>query len=1463
MDLDTHTKISWNVIDKMLSNSNVLVEHHISSYNNFFSSSIKQIFNDNNPVNIYKKYNNELTDYDLKCELFFGGKDGSKLYIGKPILYENEYTHLLYPNEARLKNKTYGFNIYYDIDIEFIIRKTDNTIQNISITLEQINLGKFPIMLHSNFCLLNNLPYNSKYFMGECINDKGGYFIIDGKEKVIVCQEQFANNSLYIKDDYNDEYSHSAEIRSVSEDSSKPIRTTAVRIVRPNTKYTNENIVVNIPNVRKPIPLFIVFRALGVITDKEIISYCLLDIDKYHDYVDLFTPSIHDSHLIFTQDLALKFISTFTKHKTIPNTMDILTNYFIPHMGELHFKQKALFLGNMVFKLLRVFKQVDPPTDRDSFLYKRVETPGSLLHDLFREHYRTMLSNIFKKFDNEYYYKEKSAIYDDENFINLIKNNYTDFFKEQGFYVQDGFNKAFKGQWGSQPNTTKEGIVQDLNRLSFNSAISHCRKINLPLDPTAKVVAPRLLHSSQWGFIDPVDTPDGGHIGLHKHLAISCKISNSTPLKDIVDWIKTNHTELILLTDTILHECCHQTKIFVNGSWIGITHNPLLLVNIFNIHKRNGLIPLLATITFNIHDNIIECYCDSGRLIRPVFYIENNMPSYNKTNILSNINKLLWNQIVSGTLEKTNNDINYKHVFTIQELFSKSLSIKQLEKSQGIVDFIDSSIMNNALVNIYDTDLQKYTHIEIHPSLIFGVMGNQIVYPNHNQLPRDLFSCGQSKQAVSLYSSNYQFRMDKMGVILNYGQIPIVKSKFMKYINKEQHPYGENVIVAIMSYNGYNVEDSILFNEGSVQRGLFRTTYFTTYEDYEKSSSNNTILTSQTTFSNIENIPNIKNILPSFEYHHLDEHGVIKQETIMHDKIILLGKVTKENENMYSQSLKTKKGQLGIVDKVFLSDDDEGHRLAKIRIREERTPAIGDKFCSRCGQKGTVGLLIPEENMPFTSDGIKPDIIINPHALPSRMTIGQLIETISGKASLHLGSFANCTAFDDTNVQNYSSVLSDLGYHSQGNETLYDGLTGEQIESDIFIGPTYYMRLKHMVKDKINHRSGGPRDNLTRQTVQGRANDGGLRVGEMERDAILCHGMSSFLKNSLVDRGDKFSVAICNHSGTIAIHNKFKNIYYSPYVDGPITFGNDISNEKNSNDITKEADPIDLLNNFRSISYATYLGKEFSIIEIPYAFKLLSQELTTMNIQMRIITSDNIDSLTNYSSSTTKIPLHKIIEPDAPILKDNNNFDEGVPESKHDDVFDEGVPESKHDDVFDEGVPESKANPFDDISDSRIVKHTIFNIGDNVYYLPSQNNQPWIIKNIDHSHSKNNITISTIVNDNVSQIPSGSQIQETFDKLSNQIFKFAILNVSIEQIKHFGDPLKLSPPIKPKNINTENIILSKNTSISQDKVDGSILDSQPDITDLTDNTDIKIIKTDSDAFTDDKEKSSDVKKINI
>lgn len=1244
--------IAWNLIEKYFEDKPYyLVAHHLDSFNDFFSTGIFQIFRENNPIRFIERNQDGGEEEEEnnngkgkgkgrgqgqgrrnnECFVYLGGKDATKLYFGKPIIYDSEndqpFPHFMYPNDARLRNMNYGVTIHYDIDVEFILRETDGQPhQVVNRTFEKIYLGRFPIMLHSNLCILKDLSVETRFNLGECRNDVGGYFIISGKEKVIVSQEKFGDNMLYVRKNHADDlYSHSCEIHSVSEDSSKPIRFTSVKLVAPSSSLTNNQLVVDVPNVKKPVPLFILMRALGVISDKAIIETCLLDMTTNSNMVDLFIPSVHDANQLFTQELALEYMAKLTKRQTVSAVQDILINYLLPHIGEDNYLSKAYFLGIMVNKVLRVSMGKEAPTDRDNFKFKRIETSGSLIYDLFREFFLLQKQRIFLNMDKLYYYHAGQY---KTNFVQLVsETTLKDIFKER--ILEDGFKKGFKGAWGGNENTRRVGLVQDLNRLSWFTHISHLRKVSLPLDPTAKVVGPHLLHSTQWGVIDPVDTPDGGNIGLHKHLAISTVVSSKGSAIPLIRWIREN-TGIQAIGSCRPETMATMTKVMVNGNWIGVLDTPMETVRLIKLYRRNGVIPIYTSVSFHMETNVLSLYTDNGRLLRPVFYTSsNNSLPYDKPTIREKLQlpNFHWDDVVAGFAAKPE-DFRIQHnqlylrasdLYPRANLTTKENTLSFLEENKAIIDYMDVWEEEGTLIATTPDDLKtsvKYTHCEIDPSLMFGVMGNSIIYPESNQFPRNCYSCGQSRQAVSVYHSNHQMRMDKMGVVLNYGQTPLIKSRYLNAINREEQPYGVNAIVAIMSYTGYNVEDAILINAGSVKRGLFNTTYYTTYEAREESSRVSGS-TENSSFANVPSKPNVQGTKEGFDYSYLDEFGLVKENTAIDDRIVLIGQVSSNTEQrgVYRDaSTTTKKGQLGFVDKAFISEGEEGFRIAKIRIREERLPAIGDKMASRAGQKGTVGLIIPEEDMPFTADGIRPDLIINPHALPSRMTIGQLVESLFGKVCCTVGGYGDCTAFatKGANYSTYGSILTDMGFHQSGNQLLYNGFTGEQIHTEIFIGPTYYMRLKHMVKDKINYRAMGKRNFLTRQTNQGRANDGGLKLGEMERDGIMANGLAHFLNESYMVRGDEYYMGVCNNTGAIAIYNPSQNLFLSPLADGPLVFNKNLEGETVLEAVSK-------------------FGRSFSIVRIPFAMKLLIQELQAMNVQMRIITEDNVEQLMNLS----------------------------------------------------------------------------------------------------------------------------------------------------------------------------------------------------------------------------------------
>jgi DNA-directed RNA polymerase II subunit RPB2 len=1345
----------WKIIDSYFQdNPQILVQHHIESYDDFFKTGIFQIFKEKNPIQLNTRFDKKLNDYRSKCMMYFGGKDGRKIYFGKPVIYDDNNTHYMFPNEARLRNMTYGMTIHYDIEIEFVdileegeqpsiigvesddeeepekapestlqredpkirggvpkmkTRKqkkknvldlsptetaklkelTENSMvetnkQLRTMTLEKIYLGKFPIMVQSSFCVLHGLPKEVRHSMGECLNDVGGYFIIDGKEKTVIPQEKFADNMLYVHKVEDGVHLCSAEIRSVSENVSKPIRALSVKIVAPTPSYTFRNIVVNVPNVRKPVPLFILFRALGVLSDKQIITMCLLDIEKYDNMLDLFIPSVHDAGGIMTQRDALNYIAILTKGKTISHALEILSDYFLPHVGEVNFLNKAYYLGHMTFRLLAVHTGMEPSIDRDNFKYKRIELVGSLIRDLFREYYTMQQKQVLLFFDikinlNQSLYANK--------LYGLIQEYYSEVFEKS--IVDAGFKKAFKGNWGAQTHTKRIGVVQDLNRLSFNSALSHLRKTNLPLDSSAKVVGPRLLHSSQWGYLDPIDTPDGGNIGLHKHLSISAYITKGVSREPFIKWLREK-VDMKLLEDCSPILLSTMTKLILNGFWAGAVTDPVETVAKIKLFRRNALLPIYCSISFDIQQNTIFMYTDAGRLTRPIFYLEHShrdkflreqerlAGSQKKCDELTwtdVINEkigncdFVWNDLICGFNKKLPDNFhpNNYMIYDLDELYENinedknPAQYKKFLENKAIIDYIDCSESETALIAMNERELKTrpahFTHLEIHESFILGVMCNMIIFPENNPATRNSFSCGQSKQSVSMYHTNHQVRMDKTAVVLASGQTPLVKSRYLEYINHEGNPYGENAIVAIMIYTGYNVEDAMLVNEGALQRGLLQTTYYSTYETHEEKSVVGDEKV-ENVFTNIENDGSVVRTKPGYDYSKLDKYGIIREGTPVDEKTVLIGLTssTSSMKNVKTDMSKTpKKGQVGIVDKTFISESEEGKRIAKVRVREIRIPNIGDKMASRSGQKGTIGLVIPEEDMPFTKDGIRPDIIINPHAIPSRMTIGQLVECITGKACAHYGAFGDCTAFNNegSKIGVFGEMLTKVGFHSSGNEILYNGMTGEQISTEIFIGPTYYMRLKHMVKDKINYRPLGPRTALTRQPVSGRANDGGLRIGEMERDVLISHGITDFLRESMMERGDKYKFAVCNVTGMLAIYNPSKNIFISPMADGPIQFTGLLDGKT------------------MNIENITRFGRDFSIVDVPYSLKLLIQELQTMNIQMRIITEDNIEQLENmtFSKNIDKLlffedaPAQMVIRHTQRILRNNSTNNDVAPGS--------------------------------------------------------------------------------------------------------------------------------------------------------------------------------------------------------
>lgn len=1169
--LEEVNNICWQIMETYFKdNPTNLVDHHLESYNHFVTNVISSIFQQINPLKILDirkgSFHNPSEEKNT-CNIYLGGIDGKQIYFGKPILYNdnNNNAQFMYPNIARLKNMTYGVSILYDVVIKYNYNfnpETKKFLEN-EREIKEILLGKIPIMLQSKLCILNKLNKQVRFGMGECRYDYGGYFIIKGQEKVFISQEELANNSVFItKNKVGEPYSYTAEIKSHNGDFSTPVRNVTVRTVISSDRYTHNQIVVFIPNVSKPIPLFILMRALGIISDKDIIETCLLDIDKRKSFVEQFINSIHAAKEVFTQSLAIHFLSQLTINTT--EVLTILSEYFLPHVGKHNLLNKAYFLGYMVFKLLNVSNGFETPTDLNSFQNKRVQTSGHLMAQIFQKHFTIQVAEIIERVQTKY--SNTYSYYEGNNYVNLINT--------------DDFSS----------NTIENGVEFELNqtteilcRQSWNSTISQLRKIKIA--SLNDLLNPALLHTSQWGLIDPIDTPEFNKKGLYKQLAISTKITTYEETIPIISWFQKYIIPVLQCTPKYMHVL---TKVFINGNWLGSTDNPLSLISLFKLYRRNGIIPTYYSIRFHYRENEISVFTDAGRLTRPLIYVEKNKASifFNSKSLTST-----WQEITTGYLEKPSvYKINSKF-YSLSEIYpnlSKPNILKELNSNKSIIEYLDSSETHSAMIA---NDFQAlrlntlYTHMELEASLLFGIIGNSIIYPEHNQITKNTMACIQCNEAFSLYNSNYLSRFDRLVTVLHYGQAPLIKSKYTEFTNNNDVPNGINAIVAIMS-SFSNAENAILVNEASVQRGLLLTTRFTSYESEESDLKEGV-----SKFSNFKNEFQITK-KPGYDYTLLEDSGIIKENTKVNDKTVLIGNI---RENNLDNSLICEKGQHGYVDKTFVSEGINGFNIAKIRIREEKQIKMGDTLSSRCGQKGAIGIIIPEVNMPFTSDGLRPDIIISPN---SSVPVGQILECLFGKVCASYGATGDGTAFNNigSNRETLSKMLTEHHFHSSGNQILYDGQCGIQLQANIFIGPTYYMKIKHNDQEI----------NIIK-----------LKFKEEERDAILAHGMTSCVNEGV----NEFMMAVCNNTGAIAIYNNLKNQFFSLNADGPIQFTDTVAG--NIKNITK-------------------FGRSFSLVRVPLEFKQLMLELEVMNIQMRIITTDNVDkllSLTEFDNVKKLIKL--------------------------------------------------------------------------------------------------------------------------------------------------------------------------------------------------------------------------------
>jgi DNA-directed RNA polymerase beta subunit len=1657
---------TWNVIDAYFRDKKVLVKHQIESYNDFVDNKIQKIINEFNPVKSFTDFNEELGKYMTEFRIEFGD-----ISISKPVINDNDgEVKVMYPQDARLRNLTYSAPLSCTIR-QKIIRYNPKNVLEQDITelplVKNMSLGKIPIMLQSKYCVLSDQTSKTRTEMGEGEYDEGGYFIINGSEKVVVCFEKKCENKIFVfpqSKGPSSTYSHIAEITSIDHKNPAYIKLFSVKLTAKEGNFFGRTIKSQISRVRSEIPVVVLFRALGVISDKDIIETIVYDLDSNlsKEMIDNLRPSLEEASPIRSKKVALEYISKYINNITPKNkdsqseehklkyTEDILLNEILPHVGKNPIK-KAYFLGLMIRKLLLNYMGYIQDDDRDSFINKRVESPGALLALLFRSHFNKLVKDLKMAVDKDI---KNGRI--NEVSMNLNK-------KIKASTIEINMKYALStGNWGLKNQPNKKGVAQVMNRLSYLSSLSHRRRVIAPIDRSGKQTGPRKLHNTQFGticcltgdtkvlladgitqeeikniegksvmtinpetleeepsriynffkimpeklleikmmngrkikctddhpflvskdnkyvwikagelnvndklivrhceketivnyFIDIetinevepemvydfttisknhsfcangiwvhncVETPEGGSIGIVKNLAMMAHITLESDPQPVVECM--SELGVIPLEQATHDDIAKCVNVFINGDWVGVHNDPSKFVAKMRNMRRSGMINIFTSIAWNITMNQININTDAGRLCRPLYIVEDN-------------DLLMTDDI-------------------IKKLKSKELSwsnlLANLDGGEGIgaIEYIDTEESDCSMIAMTYDNLRKnnpngeafyrYTHCEIHPSMMLGVLAANIPFCERNQSPRNLFQSAMGKQAMGVYETSFNKRMDTISHVLHYPQKPLVNTRPSIHVNSNELPSGQNAIVAILCHTGYNQEDSLIMNKSSVERGLFNASTYKTYKDQEK--KNQSTLEEEKFCKPEKFNPNgsIKTRgMKQGSYDKLDDDGFIKIGSKIESNDIIIGKVlplkqTAPNEPKFRDaSTSLKDNAEGVVDWVYTYKND-GYKEAKVRIRSERVPEGGDKFActteftevlslegwksikdikitdkvaildgdnvkyecplklheydydgkmyelksqqvdltttpnhrlwikkrnkdyfefvnaenafgkrvrhkknvnffvpddwigdrftipefkdgnnllrpkidvdmndwltffgiflaegyvsygavafavnkqrvkdalepvinnmgfnlaksgekwsignvqlanymvkyspgaihkfmpdwvwqlnkeqcklllssmelgdgytsksnnrfyytsskqladdvtrlalhagystnvrvpegrkkgtpynfkgrdqqgvtnadnyvitiiktktepqinhghckkqngqseqwidfkgkvycltvrtgifyirengkpvwtgnSRHGQKGTIGILYNQEDMPYTKDGIIPDIIMNPLAIPSRMTIGQLIECILGKSCSLNGYEADATPFTGIDVEDVADILEQTGFERYGTEILYNGRTGEQLKARIFIGPTFYYRLKHLVSDKWHSRSSGPYQLLTKQPAEGRSRAGGLRTGEMEKDALLAHGAAHFLKERLFDSSDKYVFHVCKDCGMIAVANPAKNIYKCTYCDNT---------------------------------------SNFAKVFVPYAMKLMWQELMAMGIAPRMLT---------------------------------------------------------------------------------------------------------------------------------------------------------------------------------------------------------------------------------------------------
>jgi DNA-directed RNA polymerase II subunit RPB2 len=940
-DFDWENK-TWNVIDTFFKQDSILIEHHLTSFNYFMNTELQAIVREKefSPIKIFNKdtWNDEHQIYLETYQIEFG-----KIYISKPVLYDSP-NKPMYPNEARLRKLTYGANLYIDIHHKTVKTDPETDTQEVIShpVLEKYPCGRMPIMVGSKYCVLSEQNNLTKMEMGEGIYDYGGYFIVKGGEKVIISQEKKCENKICVfkNKTTQSKFSDNAEISCVHPDNPSVISPVYVKMKAKEESYGGNVIRIRVKRMKQDIPLVIIFRALNFISDKSIVELIVYNISNENNIamMELLKASIEEAKPIQTQKIALEYISKYitgiqsVKYKTnkckLKYTFDVLCAELFPHVGDSPIK-KAYFLGYMVNRLLKCNLGIMNYDDRDSFLNKRVESSGELMAQLFRAYFGKFVKELKVVCDKDMLAGRISEL--PQNLSKKLKPNSIE---------NDIRYSLLTGNWGLKNQAkSRKGIAAVLQRLTYLGTISNLRRIVAPIDKNGKLTDPRKLHCTQWGVICPFETPEGGSIGIVKNMALMCQVTipcSSEPIKSFLDEFGVTSLEGIQPSDIF-----DSVKVFVNGDWYGQSFDPKNLVDKLKALRRTGAINPFISIAWYIQYNEIQIWTDGGRLCRPLYILKDNKLK-------------ITNQFADDIVSKK---LQWKDLIKI----NSAENSEEINDDNAIIEYVDVNESDTLMICMSKDNLLEnkkenyayynYTHCEIHPSMMLGVLACNIPFPEHNQAPRNLYQGAMGKQAMGIYSPAFRHRMDTMAHILHYPQKPMVNTETSKYVHSDTLPSGQMPIVAIACYTGYNQEDSLIFNQSAIDRGLFRSSFYRTYMDEEK--KNSATLEDEKFCKPQKFYPNGKVYTEKMSfgsYDKLDNNGFVKTDSFVDGNDIIIGKVTMLKDAIEGEpkardlSTSIRSNESGIVDKVYKNSNGDGYNFVKVRVRSDRIPEVGDKF---------------------------------------------------------------------------------------------------------------------------------------------------------------------------------------------------------------------------------------------------------------------------------------------------------------------------------------------------------------------------------------------------------------------------------------------------------------------------------------------------------------------------------------